>query len=202
MLNVLFVPQRHFKETESDIGQLLTRIWNSYKVQWNFLGQTAAWICEGCTTFRELIPSLSSGCSGVWYKISFNSFAAKASKITLSLVASEVVLFPFLIMWPIFLPGAPHNTPNLGSETVFVEGMGIFSCSYNTVVGWWGEWDGRQGFRALTCVLRNFRSLNIFNNSELKMRHNLKCKRYDKRKKAHENFQTRKKRSRSAANLT
>jgi hypothetical protein len=166
-------------------------------VQLNFLGQTAAWRCEGCATFRGLTPSIFSGCTGVWYKISFNSFAAKASKLTPSLVASKVVLFPFFIMWPFLLRGAPHDTPTLGTVTVFVEGTGIFNCSDNTVVWRWGEWDGRPGSRALTCVLRNFKSFNIFNTSEVKTRHNLKCKRNCQRKKGHENLQTRKQRSRA-----
>ena len=33
-------------------------------IQWDFLGQTAASGCEGFPTFRELIPSPSSGCTG------------------------------------------------------------------------------------------------------------------------------------------
>ena len=60
------------------------------------------------------------------------------------------------------------------------------------------ECGGRPGSRALTCVLRNIICAIILNTSEIKMRHNLKCKRYYKRKIAHVNLHTRQQESHSA----
>ena len=76
---------RHLRFVQFEVHyRCESRNFRGDRIQWNFLGQTAASKCEGFPTFRAITPSPSSGCASVFFQALIPSPSSGCARVLVS----------------------------------------------------------------------------------------------------------------------